>query len=92
MIFDAFKTLLVGILQEHATAIVAAIMAVAAALAALLVFRRGVVSVLDFVRGHSDAPKVGHQYEEYDEDGNAHYRTWTKKDQYYYDKARRGRD
>lgn len=90
MIFDAFKTLLVSILQEHATLIIAAIMAVAAALAALFVFRRGVVSVLDFVRGHSDAPKVGYQYEDYDKDGKATYRTWTKKDQYYHDKARRG--
>ncbi|WP_143226666.1 hypothetical protein [Acidovorax sp. 62] len=66
-----------------------AVMAVASVIAGLLVFQRGVSAVLDFISGvDSSRPRVGYQYEEYDQDGKATYRTWTKKDQYYYDKSR----
>jgi uncharacterized membrane protein YkgB len=92
MLMDAFTTLITGIVQQHFDLVVLAVVAIAAVICGLLVFQRGVVAVLDFISGEdSSRPRVGYQYEDYDQDGKATYRTWTKKDQYYYDKARSGR-
>ncbi|PIF90269.1 hypothetical protein CLU86_1150 [Acidovorax sp. 62] len=89
MLMDAFTTLITGVLQQHTALVILAVMAVASVIAGLLVFQRGVSAVLDFISGvDSSRPRVGYQYEEYDQDGKATYRTWTKKDQYYYDKSR----
>ncbi len=92
MLMDAFITLVTVVLQQHIDLVILAVMAVASVIAGLVVFQRGVIAVLDFISGEdSSRPGVGYQYEEYNQDGKATYRTWTKKDQYYYDKARRGR-
>ena len=89
MIIDAFMQLIFGNLETVIAAVVVAVIAIAALLAALIVFETGARQVLDFISGQDSAkPRVGYQYEEYGEDGKPIYRTWTKKDQYYYDKAR----
>jgi len=89
MIMDAFIQLVTGIFQQHINLVILAVIAVASVIAGLIVFQRGVITVLDFISGaDSSKPRVGYQYEEYDKDGNATYRTWTRKDKYYYEKAR----
>lgn len=92
MLMDAFIQLITNIVRQHFDLVVLAVVAIAAIICGLLVFQRGVVAILDFISGEdSNRPRVGYQYEDYDKGGKAVYRTWTKKDQYYYDKARSGR-
>lgn len=89
MIIDAFMQLIMNNLQQIIGGAVLAVISIAAVIAALLVVESGASKLLDFISGGAgSAPGVGYQYEEY-VDGKPQYRTWTKKDQYYYDKARR---
>jgi hypothetical protein len=90
MLMDVFIAKITVLMQEHIGLIILAVMTVAAVIAGLFVFQRGVTTVLDFISGQdSSRPGVGYQYEDIDKDGKSTYRTWTKKDQYYYDKSRR---
>lgn len=88
MIIDAFMQLIMNHLQEIIAAAALAVVSIAAVIAALLVVESGASKLLGLISGDSEGPRVGYQYEEY-VDGKPQYRTWTKKDQYYYDKARR---
>ena len=84
MIIDAFLQLISANLQLVIDAVIVA----GAIIVGLVVFENGARKVLRFVSGDSGGPKVGYQYEEY-VDGKPVYRTWTKKDRYLHDKARR---
>ena len=88
MIIDAFLQLISANLQLVIDAVIVAIVSIGAITVGLVVFENGARKVLRFVSGDSGGPKVGYQYEEY-VDGKPVYRTWTKKDRYFYDKARR---
>lgn len=89
MIINAFLALIMPNIEVIIFAIIAAVMSIAALLAALIIFKDGASKVLNFIEGGSPgAPKVGYQYEEW-VGGRKQYRTWTKKDQYFYDKNRR---
>lgn len=89
MLLDAFTNLIQPNIETILAALVLAIMAIAALIAALILFRTGIARVLDMIKGHNTKPPKGYQYEEYDKDGKAHYRTWTRKDDYYHGKSRR---
>ena len=88
MIIDAFMLLIKNNLEEVIAAAVLALVSIGALVAALIVFQDGTKKVLGFISGKDlSQPKVGHQYEEF-VDGKPVYRTWTRKDKYYYEKAR----
>ena len=87
MLLDAFLAAFIPDMNILIISIVAALSSIAAVLSALIIFRSGVSKVLDFVQGTDNRPKVGMQYEEV-VNGKAVYRTWTKKDDYYYNKGR----
>lgn len=89
MLLDAFMNFIKPNIETILAALVVAIMAIAALIAGLIVFRRGIARVLDMIQGHDSKPPKGYQYEFIDKNGKGEYSTWSKKDQYYYDKARR---
>lgn len=84
--FDA----LLSAISPTVTDIVSALVLVAALIYSGVVVVVGVLKVLSFIQTHDDAPKIGMQYEEWI-DGRPVYRTWTKKDDFYYRKKRDSR-
>ena len=90
MIIDAFMNLIMANISSVVGYVILSVIAIAALLAAAIVFQSGASNVLDLIAGKDNSLRVGYQYEEY-VNGKPEYRTWTKKDQYYYDKRRRGR-
>lgn len=88
MFLDAMTNLIGPHIQTIIAAIVVAIMAVAALIAGLIVFRSGIARVLDMIKGYDEKPGKGYQYEFIGKDGKADYSTWSKKDDYYHAKSR----
>ena len=88
MIIDAFMQLIMNNLQMIIGGAALAVISIAAVVVAMMIVESGASKLLGLISGDSEGPRVGYQYEEY-VDGKPQYRTWTKKDQYYYDKARR---
>lgn len=88
MLLDAFLNLIKPHIETILASLVVALMAIAALIAGLIIFRRGIGRVLDMIKGHDDKPGKGYQYEFIGKDGKAEYSTWTKKDDYYHAKPR----
>ncbi|MDH4447353.1 MAG: hypothetical protein QE488_06915 [Acidovorax sp.] len=88
MIIDAFLQLIAANLHLVIDAAIFAVVSIAAIIVGLVVFENSARKLLRLVSGDSGGPKVGYQYEEY-VNGKPVYRTWTKKDRYLHDKARR---
>ncbi len=90
MFFDALINLIESNMMLIIQAIILSVLAISSFLTVLVIFRNGAKKVLNIVSGYDDRPKVGMRYGECDENGNFVHRVWTKKDQYYRDKSRRG--